>query len=148
MTGENNFRNRQGEIRVSSDDQSTVAPALISRDGAWFRAIYKEMDEGLEGVRTTVAVMTGAEPEVLVIRAGPVRTRYAFHPAHKTRGFYELEEGRIDLEIATAVLTTSVADHRVQVRIGAELTFHGVVKEQRDIRIDLLWASGVEPEQA
>ena len=139
MDEEKRFTNRAGEIRIASDEQLTVAPALISRDGIWLRAKYVEPTDGMTGARTTVAMVTGADPQVLVVRTGAIRARYAFSAARVTRGGYELAEGRLDLEIMTARLDIRAMEGRVVAEIDAQIAFAPGCGEQRRILIDLAW---------
>ena len=141
MDEEARFANRTGEIRITSEEQLTVAPALVSRDGTWLRAKYVETADGMAGARATVAMTMGADPQVLVVRTGAVRARYAFRAERVTRGGYELAEGRLDMEITTARLEVRVTEGRAVAEIDAQIAFAPGCSERRRILIDLTWRS-------
>ena len=130
-----------GTLHVQSLETDQVTPTRITFLKNKYVLVYKEESEGWQGTRTRmiIDVSDPEDPQLRIVRKGPVESDYTFINGKKTEGIYRLPEGDIPLEVNTAELNVTVHENGLNAALSAWMTLQKTETIPLQILIDLVW---------
>ncbi|MGM0437308.1 MAG: DUF1934 domain-containing protein [Bacillota bacterium] len=94
------IKNKQNLESAETDFLENSSEGLFYIKNDIYYLIYDDYSEGIQGSRTTLKI----EPEenrILLMRAEPAEMKQVFIEKEKTKGFYQIENQKVSLEVET-----------------------------------------------
>ena len=94
------IKNKQNLEGAETDFLKNSSEGIFYLKNNIYYLVYNDYSEGLQGAKTTLKI----EPEenrILLMRAKPAEMKQIFVEKEKTKGFYQINEQEVSLEVET-----------------------------------------------
>ena len=128
-------KNKQ-KIKFGEDDliKNSSDGIFYIKDDVYY-LVYEDFSEGIEGARTTLKI-DPIEERVLLLRADPAAMKQNFCIGEKTRGYYQVDDSKLRLEVETTKINFDLLEDEGKIKIEYVLYLMGEKTSESSLKIN------------
>ncbi len=112
-----NIVNKQKLDFEQSDVIKSNNEALFYKKNDIYYLIYNDHSEGIDGAKTTLKI-DEENNRILLLRAEPAKMKQVFCKGERKKGYYQVDERRLDFEVKTNKIKVEVNDDEGKIKIN------------------------------
>lgn len=129
------IKNKQNLENAETDFLENSSEGIFYIKNDIYYLIYDDYSEGIQGARTTLKI----EPEenrILLMRAKPAEMKQVFIEREKTKGFYQIENQKVSLEVETEDIQIELKELKGKIELEYTQYLMGEVIGEHSLKVN------------